>query len=124
MSVWPKPTVRAAAPSQSLPTPKTHELARVVVNVAVGAPLGEFADTVAPIAPDPLTPEVSTPVKLTTSSDDVVFCAIVAVTATLVSAVGANARQISDTPRWTFVRTTSSQVSPAPETLVAWFPGP
>src|SRR5438093_9900150 len=117
--VWSEPTVRGVAPSQSFPTPRTHEFARVVVSVAVGAPVLALADRVAPIAPEPLIPDVSTPLKVTTVIDDVVGCASVAVTATLVSGVGANARQISALPRWTFVRTTSSHVSPAPLTDVA-----
>ena len=47
-------------------TPITQEPLRVVVRLAVGAPALEFAVAVAPIAPDPLVPEVSTPVKLIT----------------------------------------------------------
>ena len=52
--------------SKSLPTPNTHELLRVVVSVAVGAPeralaRGGRADRAGPFVPD-----VSTPVKLTT----------------------------------------------------------
>ena len=101
-----------------MPTPKTHELVRVVVNVAVGAPDRALADLVAPIAPDPLLPEVSTPVKLTTVRDAVAARDILAVTDTLVSGVDANARQISEVPRCAFVRITSCQVKPAPVTLV------
>jgi hypothetical protein len=37
--VWPLPTVRARARSQSLPTPQTHELVRVAVSETDGAPL-------------------------------------------------------------------------------------
>ena len=121
--VCPDPTVRDAEPSQSLPTPNTHELALVVVSVAVGAPVAALADRVAPIAPEPFVPDVSTPVKVTTTIDETVGCAIVAVTPTLVSAAGANARQISVDPRWAFVRATSTHVSPAPVTPVDAFPG-
>src|SRR5437870_3986111 len=60
------PTVRVVAVSQSLPTPNTHELARVVSSVAVGAPGRAFALPVAPIAPDPFVPDAFTPVKVTT----------------------------------------------------------
>src|SRR5947208_1914726 len=82
----------------SVPTPNTHEFARVVVSVAVGAPLACDADAVAPIAPDPLVPDGSTPVKLSTVIDAATLCDKVAVTVTFDSAVLANARQISAVP--------------------------
>src|SRR5438445_1771901 len=94
----------------SSPTPKTRVFARVVVSVAVGAPAAALAVAVAPIAPDPLAPVVSTPVKLTTVSDDNTDCENVAVTVALVSAVGAKARQISAVPSCVFVLCTSTQV--------------
>src|SRR5262245_30472313 len=100
----------------------TQALARVVVSVAVGAPEAAFADETAPIAPDPIVPEVSTPAMLTTVSDAADACASVAVTDTLDSGAAANARQISDTPRCTFVWTTSCHVSPAPLIAVTAFP--
>jgi hypothetical protein len=89
----------------------------VVVSVAEGAPVAAFAVAVAPIAPDPLVPEVSTPVKLTTVIDDNTDCENVAVTVTLLSAVGAKARQISAVPCWVFVLCTNTQVRLAPATL-------
>ena len=66
------------------------------------------------MAPDPLAPEVSTPVKVTTATADTAACESVAVTDTLLNADGANARQISLLPDRAFVCTTSCQVSPAP----------
>ncbi len=45
--VCPAGTVRAVARSQSLPTPQTHEPARVVVAVTAGPPLAALA---APLA--------------------------------------------------------------------------
>jgi hypothetical protein len=54
---------RARGPVDSIiiivTTPNTHELLRVVTSVAVGAPEPEFALTVAPIAPEPVNPEVT-----------------------------------------------------------------
>jgi hypothetical protein len=104
--------------SKSFPTPKTHELFRVVTRVAVGAPDEAFALRIAPIAPEPLAPEVSTPLKLITVSEEATLLDRVAVTVTLLKGEGANARQISDVPRCTFVLTTRAHVSPAPITWV------
>ena len=59
--VWFDGTVRAMALSQSLPTPKTQELATVVVRLAVGAPEAALA---VPVAPMPV-PAVLAPVKVT-----------------------------------------------------------
>src|SRR5262249_55861205 len=50
---WPLPTVRAAAPSQSLPTPNTQPPSPVVVTVVRGAPLAPFAVLEAPTPPAP-----------------------------------------------------------------------
>lgn len=101
----------------SSPTPNTTEFARVVVSVAEGAPEAAFAVAVAPIAPDPLVPVVSTPVKLTTAMDDCTVCEKVAVTVIFVSAVGAKARHISAVPCCVFVRCTSTHVRLPPVTL-------
>jgi hypothetical protein len=106
------------ASSESLPTPNTHESLRVVTTLALGAPDDALLLAVAPIAPDPLIPDVSTPVKLTTVMEDRTALDSVAVTEMFDNGDGANARQISDVPRWAAVRTTSSQVSPPPLTLV------
>ena len=116
--VWLGPTTLAMALSQSLPTPSTMELLRVVVSEAVGAPEAALALAVAPIAPDPFVPEVSTPAKLMTSIDETTFCERVAVTKTLLSGFGANARQISAVPSCVFVRSTKFQVNPAVVILV------
>ena len=100
----------------SSPTPNTTEFARVVVSVAEGAPEAAFAVAIAPIAPDPFVPVVSTPVKLTTVIDDWTDWENVAVTVTLLNAAGAKARQISAVPDCVFVLCTSTQVRLAPET--------
>ncbi len=110
--------VRATLAVGSSPTAKTTELARVVVSVAVGAPVAPLAETVAPMAPEPFVPEVSAPVKLTTVMDDNTDCEKVAVTVTLVRAAVAKARQISDVPGCVLVRCTRTQVRPPPATPV------
>ncbi len=68
-----------------MPTPNTHELFRVVVSVAFGAPEIALPDAMAPIAPDPFVPDVSTFKKVTTVSEDAAACERVAVTVTLPS---------------------------------------
>jgi hypothetical protein len=104
--------------SQSLPTPKTQPLFRVVTSVAVGAPLALLAAAVAPMAPDPFVPDVSTFAKLTTVIIEETGCESDAVTVTDVSGAAANARQISLVPDCTFARPTRAQGSPAPVTPV------
>jgi hypothetical protein len=81
-----------------LPTPTITDPARVVVSVAVGAPEAALFDAVAPIAPDPFVPVVSTPLKAITVNEDETARDSVAVTIMFVSAFGANARQISEVP--------------------------
>lgn len=110
------PRVRGAALSQSFPTPKTHELLRVVTRLALGAPELAFVAALAPIAPEPFVPDVSTPVKLSTAMDEATLCERFAVTATPVNAEGAKARQISAVPSCTLLRCTSVHVSPPPDT--------
>jgi hypothetical protein len=88
--------------SQSLPTPKTQELLRVVTSEALGAPEDALAEFVAPIAPEPFVPLPSAPRKLTTDIVAATLCHMLAVTVTLDSVDVANARQISDVPAWTF----------------------
>jgi hypothetical protein len=73
---------------------------------------------VAPIAPDPPVPVVSTPEKLITVMDETTFCDTVAVTVTLLRGAVANAFQISAVPFCVFVRSTNVQVRPAPVTPV------
>src|SRR5919107_235114 len=92
----PAPTVRLVALSKSLPTPTTHDLSRVVVSVAVGVPLAELADAIAPIATDPFVNVMSTLLNVTTVRADETGWFSVAVTVTLVSRAGEKARQISD----------------------------
>jgi hypothetical protein len=101
-----------------LPTPITKELSLVVVKIAAGAPPFEFPVPVIPIAPDPLVPVVSTPVKVITVIEDTVLRDNVAVTVALLSGVAAKVRQISEVPNCALVLRTSTQVSPAPETPV------
>lgn len=87
-----------------------------MTRLAVGAPELLLVAALAPIAPDPLVPEVSTPAKLTTVIDDVTLCERWAVTLIPVSGEGAKARQISAVPSCTLLRCTRVQVSPPPET--------
>jgi len=84
----------------------------------VGAPALEFAVPVAPIAPEPPLPDVSTPVKVITVIDDTTLCESVAVTFTGPKAEVANARQISAVPASELVLLTRVQLNPAPITLV------
>lgn len=104
--------------SKSFPTPNTHELFRVVTSEAVGAPDAALLPLVAPIAPEPFVPEVSTPAKLITVMEDTTLCDNVADTITLLNEEGANVRQISEVPLCALVLRTSTQVSPAPVTFV------
>jgi hypothetical protein len=90
----------------------------VVTSEAVGGPGFAFPVPVWPMAPDPLVPEVSTPVKLMTVNKEETLCESVALTVTLINGEGANARQISDVPSCTLVLRTSTHVSPAPVTPV------
>jgi hypothetical protein len=102
--------------SKSLPTPKTHELLRVVTRLAVGAPEGALFDTAAPIAPDPFVPEGSTPAKAITVIEETTAWDRAAVIDALVRPVFANARQISDVPLCPLARTTRVQVKFPPVT--------
>src|SRR5260370_23191726 len=94
------------------------ELFRVVVRGGGGGAEVALAPAVAPIAPDPFVPEVSTPAKLMTSIDEATFCERVAVTETLLSGLGANARQISAVPSCRFVRYTKFQANPLHAKLI------
>lgn len=73
---------------------------------------------VAPMAPEPPDPDVSTPVKVTTVMEAGTLRASLATTETFVTVAGANARQISAVPSCALVRLTSDHVKPAPVTLV------
>src|SRR5260370_39511664 len=94
------------------------ELFRVVVRGGGGGAEVALAPAVAPIAPDPVVPEVSTPAKLMTSIDEATFCERVAVTETLLSGLGANDRQISAVARCEFVRSTKFHGDPVIVILV------
>src|SRR4051795_5132130 len=102
--------VREVALDQSVPTAQTQEPARVVVRLAVGAPLAALAPAVAPRA-------VSAFLKPTTV---MLPCQEplerVAVKVAAVSGFGATACQISAVPGCEFWRLRSVQVRPPPET--------
>ena len=110
--------MRDVALSQSLPTPNTQELARVLTRLAVGVPELALPEVFAPIAPEPFVPEVSVPVKVITVIEAATLCDRLARTATWERVVGANARQISAVPNCALVRCTNTQVRFAPATLV------
>jgi len=69
------------------------------------------------MAPEPLEPDVSTPMKLITVIEEIALCERFAVTETLLSGDGENARQISAVPFLLLVRTASDHASPPPETF-------
>src|SRR5205085_440231 len=101
--VWLVPRVLEMALSQSLPTPIINEPARVLVSVAAGTPGFAFPVPVAPIAPEPFEPEISTPEKVTTVTEATTLWERVAVTVIFVRGEGAKARQISEVPFCPFV---------------------
>jgi hypothetical protein len=103
--------------SQSLPTPNTHELLRVVTSDACGAPELLDPELFAPIAPEPLLPEGSTPLKLTTVMEDATLTGKEAVTLTEESGDRANALHISAVPAIRFERSTRAHVNPPPVTV-------
>jgi hypothetical protein len=70
------------------------------------------------MAPDPLVPDGSTPIKVTTVIEEATLWERAAVTDAFVSGDAANARQISAVPLWTLLRWTTTHVRPAPEMLV------
>src|SRR3954447_11390628 len=121
-SVWSAAGVCAIGLSKSLPMPNTHELSRVVVSDAVGAPGRALADAVAPIAADPFAPEASAPLNATTVTDPAAAADSVAVTDVPDTAAGAKARHTSAVPSCTFVRRTSCHAAPAPVTPLATMP--
>jgi hypothetical protein len=88
-----------------------------VIRLAVGAPDAALPVPVAPMAPEPLVPDVFTPLKLTTVIDDWTLSESVAPTVTLLNVEVANARHISAVPRWVLVLIARTQVKPAPVTL-------
>jgi hypothetical protein len=102
----------------------TKELLWAVTKEAVGAPGFAFPVPVAPIAPEPLVPEVFTPGKLITVIEETALMARLAVAVTLLSGAGANARQISAVPLCVLVRRTRTQVKPPPVMLVTLLLGP
>lgn len=84
----------------------------------MGAPEDLLAVAMAPIAPDPLVPEVFTPEKLNTVIDEATLCERVAVTVAALTGEDANARQTSDVPLCPLTRTTSAHVRPPPLTAL------
>ena len=82
--------------SKSLPTPTTKEPPRLVTSVAVGAPGLAFPVPIAPMAPKPFVPEVSTPVKLITVIEETTRCDSVAVT---VTALKGRPRRLARSPQ-------------------------
>jgi len=85
---------------------------------AVGPPEDALPVPVAPTAPEPFVPEVSTPVKLITVIEAATDWERVAVTVTALKALGAKARQISASPLCTFVRAIGTQVRFPPAIFV------
>ena len=71
---------------------------RVVTTAALGAPVAALAVFVAPIAPEPLVPVASAPVKLRTVIDEITLCETVAVTVAFDNTEGAKARHTSEVP--------------------------
>ena len=114
--VWPAPSVRAVAPSQSLPAPKTHEPGRgrgqrrargarrragpARRADAAGAREGDHG----------------------AATGHSRCCDGVEVTVVAAAEAGAVAFQISEVPRRVFARRTSDQVSPPPETVAVCAP--
>lgn len=101
-----------------MPTPDTQEFARVVTSDAEGANVDPLLPPIAPIAPEPFVPDVSTPVKLITVMEAATDCDNVAVTITALNGFAVNARQISAVPFCVFVRLTRAQVRVPAEILV------
>ena len=98
-------------------------MARVVTSVAVGAPDDPLPVPVAPIAPEPFVPDVSTPVKLITVMDAATDCDSVAVTVTALKGFAENVLQISAVPFCVFVRLARTHVrlpDDIPVTVILW----
>ena len=85
---------------------------------AVGAAADPLPPAVAPMAPEPLVPDVSTPVKLITVMDAAADCDSVAVTFTALNGFAENARQISAVPFCVLVRRASTHVKLPADTPV------
>ena len=94
----------------------------MVISVAAGAPDPAFALPVAPMAPEPLVPELSAPVKVRIVIDAATLWDKLALTVTRERVDGANARHISAVPNCTFVRCTRAQLRPAPVTALTRMP--
>src|SRR5690242_1444768 len=95
---------------------------RLVTRETVGAPEGALLLLLFPIAPEPLTPEVSAPVKVMTVMEAATLCERAARTLTLLSVELANALHTSAVPSCALARRTSAQVNPAPLTPVTVIP--
>src|SRR5262249_35375451 len=107
---------RARKLSQSLPTPNTHELARVVVSVAEGLPATPAALLAIAVAAP--TSEFAAPWKPTTVIEAISDRLSTPVTVMDARAVGANAHQISDVPSCVLTRLALVQVSGTPLLLL------
>jgi hypothetical protein len=94
----------------------------VVVNEAAGAPEGALAPFLPPIAPEPLTPVVSVPVKVMMVIEAATLCDSVAFTLAFTSATPAKALQTSAVPNCALVRRTNAHVSPPPDTPLTMIP--
>ena len=88
-----------------------------------GAPDEALSEFLAPIAPEPLLPDVSAPMKLITVMEEMTDWERVAVTVTRLKTEGANARHISAVPSCWLARCTRDQLSPAPRTPLTVTPG-
>jgi hypothetical protein len=95
-----------------------QHLAAHITSVALGAPVAALPLPVAPMAPEPFVPVVSTPVKLITVIEESTARDNVAVTDAPPRGADAKARQISAVPHRAFVLLTRTQVRPPPVTLV------
>ena len=70
----------------------------MVTRLALGAPVDALPVPIAPTAPEPLVPVVSTPLKLIRVIEEATLWVRVAVTLTLLRVEVAKARQISEVP--------------------------
>jgi hypothetical protein len=105
-----------------LPTANINDPLRVVVNEAAGAPDEALAPFLPPIAPEPLTPEVSVPVNVMIVIEAATLCDSVAWTVAFTSAAPAKALQTSAVPNCPLVRRTKAHVNPPPETPLTMIP--
>src|SRR2546430_8451809 len=96
----PVPAIIVRGASQSVPTARTIEFGRVVINEPSGAPLAALVAAVAAPTSDDAAPEIAS-----TVSDAASGLFNVAVTVMLACAAGVNAHQISAVPSCALERT-------------------